>query len=387
MRIALYGAAMRQWGRINPKCLFEDYPSPAGSELAMLGIAKALADRGHQVKVFCDCEPGLYNGVEYYRPELALPILSSTPHDVIVSWADASLFLYPVQADLKVLMVQSSRMGLGQAAEKVDRYFAISRTSAQMLLDSEPYADPAKMWVTRNGVFLERFNWEYGAGTWRPLPRTVVGGYNPKHLVWASSPDRGLHHLTDIFKLVKQKVPDAKLTVAYDFDRAYASYQQTSQGSTFIRFLEKAKQLKDMDGVEVVQHLSQPKLAELFLSAGILAYPCDPVHPTETYCVAVNEALAAGLPVLVSDADCLPENYSEAAYIARRPINPLGWADTITMLMTHPEEYAKKSADSLALAAHTDVSDIAAEWEVFFTEFLQGKETTPDRSLASRIGK
>lgn len=375
MRIALYGAAMRQWGRINPRCLFEDYPSPAGSELAMLGIAKALSDRGHDVKVFCDCEPGVYDGVEYYRPELALPILTSVPHDVVVSWSDPGIFLYPADIKLKVLMVQSSRMGLGQAAEKVDRYFAISRTSAQMLLDSDAYADPAKMWVTRNGVFLSRYANLKGIQ------------HNRHHLVWASSPDRGLHHLTDIFKLVKAQVPDAKLTVAYDFDRAYASYTQTSRGSTFIRALEKAAELKAMDGVEVVQHLAQPNLAELFLTAGIMAYPCDPVHPTETYCVAVNEAMAAGLPVIISDADCLPENYDSAALVLKRPIDAEEWAGDIVKLMTNPKEYDRFSADSLTLAAHTDVADIAEEWEMFFMEFLSGVQTTADRSLAARLGR
>jgi len=370
MRIALFGASMTHWGRLTPACLFEDVPSPAGSELSMLGIALALAKRGHEVKVFCDCEPGLYDGVEYYRPEMTLAILTAQEFDVLVSWQDAGVFMYPVKAKLKVLMSQSAHLGLGVAQDRVDRYFSISRFSAKTLLDSDPYADPSKMWVTRNGVFLDRY-------------RGFVHEHNPKQLVWASSPDRGLHHLVDIFQLVRKEVPDATLTVCYNFDKAYNDYHKAFPGSAFVRHLEKAAQLKGMDGVEMVQHLSQPKLATLFSSAGVLAYPCDPLRATETYCTTVTDAMAAGLPVLISDADCLPENYGTAALVLPRPIDHEVWAKEIVRLMTSPEAYAAMQAKSLRLASVTDVRFIAKEWEQFFLEFLDGHETTSDRSLAA----
>jgi glycosyltransferase involved in cell wall biosynthesis len=211
--------------------------------------------------------------------------------------------------------------------------------------------------------------------------------HDPKHLVWASSPDRGLHHLVDIFKLVQAEVPDARLTICYDFDRAYKNYHEQLPGSAFVRHLERAAELKSMPGVELVQHISQPKLAELFLSAGMLVYPCDPIRATETYCTTVNDALAAGLPVLISDADCLPENFSEAADVLPRPIDHEAWASEILYLIKHPDQYEQASVDSLLLAKVTDVAEIAEEWERFFIEFLDGHETTSDRSLAARLGK
>lgn len=374
MRIALFGVGMTHWGRLNPRCLFEDRPSPAGSELAMLGIGLELARLGHNVKVFCDCEPGLYSGVEYYRPEMALPILTAQDFDVLVSWQDASVFMYPVKAKLKVLMCQGAHLGLGAAQDKVDRYFAISRFSAKTLLDSDPYADPTKMWVTRNGVFLDRYpqdeNW-----------------HNPKRLVWASSPDRGLTHLVDIFKLVQAEVPDASLTICYDFDRAYKSYHEMFPGSAFTRHLDHAAELKRLPGVEMLQHVSQPKLARLFLEAGMLVYPCDPIRATETYCTTVNDAMAAGLPVFISDADCLPENYGSAAIVLDRPIDHEAWARRIIDLIQNPLAYETYTHESLSLAAQTDVSSIAKDWETFFHEFLGGCETTSDRSLAARLGK
>jgi glycosyltransferase involved in cell wall biosynthesis len=211
--------------------------------------------------------------------------------------------------------------------------------------------------------------------------------HDPTHLVWASSPDRGLHHLVDIFKLVKDQVSEARLTVCYDFDRAYASYHNSLPGSVFCRWLEKAAELKEMDGVEVLQHITQPALAKLFTEAGLLVYPCDPVRETETYCVTVNEAMAAGMPVVLSDADCLPENYGDHAKLFQRPIDHAAWARSVVQLMTDPERYQRASACSLALARQTDYSLVAGEWEAFFSEFLAGQETTSDRSLAARLGR
>lgn len=367
----MYATAMRHWGKLSPRCLFEDVPSPAGSEIAMMSVARELAARGHTVRVFADCDPGLYDGVEYLRAELALPLLTQVEHDVIVSWQDAGLFLYPVKAKLKVLMCQGSQLALGQASEHTDRYFAISRYSAKLLLESDAYASPDKMWVTRNGVYAKRF--------------TPHSGHNRHQLVWASSPDRGLHHLVDIFEKVRAAVPDATLSVLYDFDRVYESYHNTLPGSAFCRYLEEAAVLKVGHGVEVLNHISQPQLAKLLSGAGIMAYPCDPIHPTETYCVAVNEAMAAGLPCVLSDADCLPENYGGHALILKRPIDTSEWATHIVRLMTNREEYASYQDCGLQLAKETEPSGIAEEWEMFFDEYLTGRGTTPDRSLSARL--
>jgi glycosyltransferase involved in cell wall biosynthesis len=386
MRIVQYAPGLQHWGRLNPKCLTEDVPSPAGSEIAMMSVSRALAARGHDVTVYADCDTGLIEGVKYYRPELALPMLMQVETDVIVSWQDPQLFFHQLKTGLRVVIGQSAHLDLGPSAIMVDRYFGISRKSAEILLTGERYGEPEKMWVTRNGVSLARFGWKRVAETWVP-PRGLDKRKNRKHIVWASSPDRGLQHLVDIFLLVRKAVPDAKLTVCYDFDKAYDGVRKMSPGSVFLRNLDRARALKEMDGVEVVQHLSQPRLAQLYLNAGMLAYPCDPVRPTETYCVTVNEAMAAGCPVIISNADCLPENYGTAACCFPRPIDHEAWANKIVELMTDDKAYACAQAASLKLAAVTDYTEVAEEWEAFFSNYFAGHETTVDRGLAARLGR
>ena len=56
-----------------------------GSETALIYMAKALADRGHDIDVFCQCDaPGRYDNVSYYHaPDIERHFLS-TPYDVFI---------------------------------------------------------------------------------------------------------------------------------------------------------------------------------------------------------------------------------------------------------------------------------------------------------------
>jgi glycosyltransferase involved in cell wall biosynthesis len=370
MRIAMHATTLRHWGALRPTAPFEDVPSPAGTELAMLAVSYGLAKLGHQVRVFANCEGQVVRGVEFLPAEMAMPLLTQSEHDVIVSWQDPAIFLYPLRAKLKVLLSESTQLGVGQVAQKIDRYMAVSRKSAELLLNSDPYADPDKVWITRNPVLLERF-----AGL-------DYHQRNPHRLVWGSSPDRGLHHFVDIFPRIRAQVPDAELVVTYEFDKTLASYRQTQSGSAYVRWLEKAQRLKEMEGVRVLNHISQPKMAELLASAGVFVYSCDPISATETYCSAITEAMAAGCVVVCSDADCLKENYEGAALVLPLPIDPEQWAQEIVSLMTTESERRSALLDQGFLLAHASGDTmVASEWEDFFTGFLEGKEVTPDHSL------
>ena len=382
LKIVMYATALRHWGKLNPRSLTEAVESPAGTEIAMMGVARGLAALGHRVTVFAHCEGGTYDGVEYISADFALPLMTSLESDVVVAWQDAAIFLHPIKTKLRVLMSQSAHLSLGYATDKVDRYFGISRFSAQTLLASDSYAQPDRMWVTRNGVLLDRFPFNYNSDY------TDLNFYKKPHsLVWTSSPDRGLQHLVDIFAKVRENIPDATLTVCYNFDKTIESYERTMPGSAYVKNLAYAKQLKSMPGVTVLNHVSQPEIAKILARTQVLAYPCDPIRATETYCIAVTEAMAAGCAVLVSDADCLPENYDEAAAVLPRPIDHDQWAAAIVKIMTDAETYTTMAQAGLKLAALCDFNMVASEWADLFQGYLKGAEHETDLSLASIRGR
>lgn len=373
MRIAMYGGALRHWGLLYPQALDEHYPSPGGTETAMMNVARALARRGHQVSVFAECEPGTYEGVDYLKADTALWLLSMVQWDVLVSWQDTAIFLNPVKAKLKVLMSESTLLGVAQTDYAIDRYFGISRFSAKVLLDGDPYARPEKMWITRNGVDVKRFEDAEKRRDEAGVTR------NPHRMVWASSPDRGLHHLLDIFPLVKKEVPDAELAICYTFDKTLADYTKGQPGSIFHQQLAQAAKLKELEGVTFYEHLTQPALADLMVQSGVLVYPCDPVRDTETYCNVVNEALAAGMQVVMSNADCLPENFADWATQLYLPVDAELWAETLVSMLSGGEPPVRKEE----VRRITSYDSVAEDWERFFNAYFSGKELVTDRSLAA----
>lgn len=381
MRIAMFGGSLRHWGMLYPNALTDDVPSPGGTELAMMQVSRSLARRGHHVTVFAECEPGIYEGVEYLKADIAIYLMSQLQYDVVVSWQDSTLFVHPIKARLKVLMNQSAHLGLGQAAPFVDRYFGISRFSAKLLLDSDPYADPSKMWITRNGVDPKKFEEAEQRAQAQGIER------NNHRLLWASSPDRGLHHLLPIFRLVRERIPDAELVIAYDFDKTLADYNVGQPGSAFTRFLEEAAELKKEPGVTFLQHVSQPVLADLMVTSGVLVYPCDPIRPTETYCNVVSEALAAGMDVVISEVDCLKENYAGWATTMPMPVDSHyeAWAATLALLMLNEDAGDEAPRHNIAQDVRRICAydEVATDWEAFFEDFLAGRETTSDRSLSA----
>lgn len=364
MKMLLYAAGLHQWRPSNPTCWWRDIPSPAGTELGIYGYCKAMADRGHHVTVVMPTNPpGLYDGVEYLNPPYDIP---KGEFDAIVSvhYADPLRDRYaPLQA---CLALSHHMVGIETVDQYVDKYMTPSRWGRERLMASHPGIDSSKFWITRIGVWLDQFKQQ----------KCVR---DPHHLVWASSPDRGLWHMVDIMKKLPQ---DYRLTVAYDFD----DFLARSDHIPTLLILRKALPLKDMDNVEFVGHLSQPQLARLFQEAGMLVYPGD---VPETYAVTMNQAAAAGLPILASAIGSFPENYGGdwvSAALMPHPVNPDDWVRTIQLLTESPHnEYGQLQANALDQAALTDFSSVAEDWEEFFTNFLNHNEdrTQLDKSLAS----
>jgi hypothetical protein len=154
-----------------------------------------------------------------------------------------------------------------------------------------------------------------GGGVWLdayadPLPAV---SRVPRRVIYTSSPDRGGHHAA---------------TIGKDFD-----YVATYRGAN---------------------ELDRGDLRRLQRTAMVQIHPCDPRRPSEFYGLSILEAMAAGTPCVISDADALPELWSAAAIVLPRPIDYGEWWQQIDELMDDRDLWADASVAGLTVASEYD---------------------------------
>jgi glycosyltransferase involved in cell wall biosynthesis len=116
-------------------------------------------------------------------------------------------------------------------------------------------------------------------------------------LAYTSTPFRGLDLLPVCFPPIFRRHPHCQLDI-------FSSMQVYGQPSAKDQFQSLYDQLRSTEGVVYRGSVSQPELASELAQTSILAYPNT---FAETSCIAVMEALAAGLLVVTSDFGALPE--------------------------------------------------------------------------------
>ncbi len=255
-----------------------------GSETAVVRVAEELAARGHRVKVWAECE-GIWNGVSYSFARDFVP----WECDTFIAWRQIG-----PKCPARRRFVWSHDVHFGPATDEQLRgvtVLALSEWHRRYLAERYPTAD---IEVLGNGIDPERFE--------REVERI------PHRLIYAQSPDRGLDVLLKAFPDIRAEFPDAELHVFYGMDLARARMP------TFVATLE---QVAQQPGVTLHGRVDQERLAEEYLRADALLYPA--VMPdgnlfTETYCISVVEAQAAGCMPITPTYGALSETNAKGIH-------------------------------------------------------------------------
>lgn len=271
-----------------------------GSETSAVEMAWRLARRGHEVICYA---PVPWKGEEKWRgttwkhfkdadfTEDGLWVLYRCP-----SYLDK---FGPIkESQPRWLMCQDAHYEYGineERSAKLDRVIALCEEHAFYL--SHVYPGLAgKIWITSNGVKLDLMR--------EVMKKNIVR--NPYKLMYASSPDRGLVVLLDIFKKAKELEPKLELHVFYGFHNINKLTEgEASWKDALIKIKRDAEKGMKQEGVIWHDRVSQNELYEHWLSSGLWVYPTD---FTETSCITCMEAQAMGAIPITNPLWALKDN-------------------------------------------------------------------------------
>ena len=261
-----------------------------GAETAFLTAAEALAARGHRVEVHNRCAAPLnHNGVAW------APLASGVPEscDLYIANRSNHLISLAPRARRRVFWIHNPGRYLNKwrYVRALMRWRPIIVTSGRYHESTIPRWMPAGGRVSIPYAIPEAFRHATPLAA-PPSPRAI----------FTSNPLRGLDWLLDRWEQrINPALPQAELCL-YCGPSVYGAIGET-KAAAMRRVLERAERLESK-GVRLSAPLPRTALIQVLRQARVMLYRGD---ENETFCMAVAEAQALGVPAVVEGLGSLPE--------------------------------------------------------------------------------
>lgn len=356
------------WGAVEPSLLERGC---GGRETALLSLAREWAKLGHEVINFVprgrdrDTNPIVVQereGKHSYLPLIdAASVLRSIPFDAVISWEEPGIFSSP-----EILKQQEGAFrGLEmQVAHLPPGTEDLEKDACSIMCLSEWHEKfvkhqgaPQRTIVLPNGIDIQRF------------PAYDDVGLRPAKFIYSSSPDRGLARLLTSWPLIRKalKYEDPELHVCYGAETwlgyALQSHNRDGEDGVIVGSgLGLMPNSKIMDGVIYHGKIGQNVLAAMQRDSAAMTYPADTVVHTETGCISAVEACASGAVPVLTDCDCLGEEFGEVAEIVPLPFDAVEYAERVIDIykdVNRRRELAERGRD---FAYSRSWAKIATEW-------------------------
>jgi glycosyltransferase involved in cell wall biosynthesis len=291
---------------INPEHCFTDSRGLTGSEITCLMQAIEMAKLGHDVTFYSNVtENREAHGIKFAKWDRWEKEAKTG------GWHSAFATISP-------LGMQHLPAGVLRVFNQQVNDFGYCRGWEQCTDIVTALAETHKKHLSQFTTFKE----------WRILPNGCdpsafqEGDRNNKKLVFASSPDRGLHWLLELFPRLKKRVPDVECHIYYNFQenavQAYTNIGEHEMANRF-KYINMALAKLQNRGVFHHKNVSRQEIARVFSNSRILAYTCDPVRFTEGFSCTTLEAAVAGCLPVICGADALGEIYSNFVPVTPPP--------------------------------------------------------------------
>lgn len=301
----IYGTFSSGNKRFDFNNLYTDPQGLTGSEFSCIKFAEEMAKRGHDVTLYIPLKEPVDSWNNVKLQDLSTLWQARVPPDVFYSWNEPSMLKYTPNTSLRMVNQQLNDFGYCEPNfdEYVDIYTSPSAAHREYIKHHTPKQE--KWHVIHNCIDTSMFELD--------VPK------KPGSVIYASSADRGLHLLLQEWKTIKKAVPEANLSIYYNFDSWYQSLAGVnSTHDIFVReFKNRAdyikyalEELKDYD-VTHYKSVSKEKLYRKMSSSMVMAYPCSTVKYTEGFSVSLMEACYSMFPVC-SKQDALGDIYKNS---------------------------------------------------------------------------
>lgn len=297
---------------IDPDRIWDSERGLTGSEISFFMQAIELSRLGHDVTIFTHLTHcGRINEVPCISYDSWENVRSNDKWDAVCAWNIADPLSFVRYGVFRFLSQQCSGVGPSQRGWEnyTDILAPLSHSHANQLRPHTTLHE-SKWRIMNNGVDTLSF---------APVKKI------PGRMIWASSPDRGLHRLLELWPRLKRAVPEANLNVFYDFHSTEHTAKEYYQGANIYMtsdnfelgyraryILEALKRMKHLD-INLFKSVSRRRLEQEMSEAQALIYPLDPVYYTETFGVVVLEACAAGTAPVLCSADAFGELWGSVA--------------------------------------------------------------------------
>jgi glycosyltransferase involved in cell wall biosynthesis len=327
-----------------------------GSGALLILYARTLAAMGHEVSVYAPIPHGgdhsraACHGVSWHHVATAG---YQTGYDAVIAVRSPQP-LAGCRAPIRALLA------VDQSCETLPK--AIRDGTCNLLITISQHQ--TRRYIAQHGVpegmILESSaGVDWGAFT---IPTAKAG------CIYASTPERGLVQFAHLWPRIRERVPDARLTVTsgfelYGWDRATCARHG---GPLYAA-------LRGLAGVTYAGALSRPAYQQAMMGAAVMAYPS--VYD-EMCCIAALEAAASGTVIVTTDRAALSERVIDGVtgyLIAGEPGTPEyddAFVGRVAELLTQPDKRRAMGRKAREAAAAHDYDVLAAEWVQRFQGML-----------------